>query len=135
MKIEVKLAKSREPLQISYPKGFTGEKSGKTSDKEIHISTQPRYITQDEVGFIEAYIRKLPYEQGLEKTGVILVGNDPLLQVSHDTLDSLEEDNNLKPTRTSPMGGDRSVAERVFIIRESGFYQNASKQLLPAKSE
>jgi hypothetical protein len=134
MKLEVKLSKSRESLQIPYPKGFLGEKSGKATDKEIHISTQSRYVTQDEVGFIEAYIKKLPYEQRLERTGVILVGNDPLLKASHDDLDVLEKDHSLKPTRKSPLGGDRSVAERVFIIRESGFTQNAGKQLLPGKS-
>ena len=127
---EVHLQRAKEPLQVPYPRNYQGLKSGKDSDKEIHISCQPRYLHQDEIEVVEAFLAKLPYPQALIKTGAVMIGDDPLLGATHDELDELEANANLSNTRYVKTGGERTITERVLIIRERGYFGSSSKMLV-----
>lgn len=129
MLIEAHLTKAKEPLQIPYPRNFSGEKSGSPDDKEFHLSCQPRYLTEDEVAIAEAFVTRLLYPQTVSRTGAVQIGDDPLLEKDQEYLDEVEKNAQLENTRQSPSGGDRSVFERVLIIRERGYRGNGYKML------
>lgn len=122
---------AREPLQIPYPQEWQGEKSN-SEEEEIFISTEPRWLTQDEKDLVQAFVAKLPYRQELATTGATLVGNDPLLNATHEQLDKIERENGLLSTNPAPGGGKRAIRERVYIIRENGYSGNGNKALAGA---
>jgi hypothetical protein len=122
---QVRLSSPREPLQIRIPPNFTGEKSSEGSDGEIYISNQPTFLTPDEITLVEEYLAKLPYRQTLAYTGCVLIDKeDPLLSYTLAQLDDLERKHGLPSTRNVPKKGERSLYERVHMIRENGFVQN-----------
>lgn len=127
------LKRGLEPLQIPYPKNYEGQKSGSPSDREFHLSTQPRFLTEDEINIAQSFIAKLPYKQSLVLTGCVMVGKDPLFEKNHTQLDAIEKSVGLPNTRYSSAGGERSVVERVLILREHGYEGHGSTQLLTAK--
>jgi hypothetical protein len=119
----------KEPLQIPYPPGFAGKKT-KEDVAEIFISSQPRLLTVDEIKVVEEFLTKLPYRQHLVVTGMVEIEkNDPLLLCSHTQLDQIETEHSLRKTRYSSKSVERSIYERVLIIRELGFNANANLSL------
>lgn len=133
--LEVNLRHPKEPLQISYPRDFMGQKSGREADAEFHISCEPRFLTPEEIEVAEAFIKKLPYTQALDRTGAVLVGDDSLLEKDHDYLDDIEKAQSLPNTRFVSGTSERATAERVFIIRERGYFGNGSKILDSKRAE
>lgn len=132
IKKEVKLRVPREPLQIPYPKGFTGDKSNHPDDADFHLSTEPRYLTLDEIVVASGYAAKLPYPQSVLETGALLTDEeDELLAWSHSGLDELERNAGLRSTRyvINSGGCQRAVRERVYTIREQGYYGSGQKAL------
>lgn len=112
---------AKEPLQIPYPRNFSGQKSVSEDDLGFFISQEPRFLTNDEIGLVRAYLPKLPYSQDLVLTGCVMIdSNDPMLDYSHDRLDEVERRHKLSSSRYAPGGGERAVRERVLIVRESG---------------
>jgi hypothetical protein len=127
--IEAALRTPKEPLQIPYPRNFNGEKSGRETDAEFHISCEPRYLTREELEIAEQFCQKLPYSQAVVKTGAVMIGDDVLLDKDHDYLDEIEKAQSLPSTRYLDGTSERSVPERVLIIREWGYFGNGSKVL------
>lgn len=128
----------REPLQIRYPEGFLGDKydggNPDFDDQEFHISTEPRFLSLDEIEIVRGYIKSLPYSQDLVLTGCVLIDEeDPLLGLDHDQLDALEKDQLLRSTRKPIGGGTRQLFERVLLIREAGYEGTGFKGLPGAK--
>ncbi len=127
------LKKKAEPLQIAYPEGWQGAKSGDEFGDEIYISSMPRMLTEDEVSLVQDYLKKLPYPQELALTGCVMVDSeDPLLQMSHTELTALERTEDLPQTHSVQGKGLRSTFDRVLIIREQGHQgtgENYSAQL------
>jgi hypothetical protein len=120
----------KEPLQIPYPSDWTGQKSSGPEEEEVIISTEPRWLTEDEIPLVEAFIKTLPYSQFLDLTGAVLIDpNDSLLNASHDDLDRADAAAGFPNTRYLPGGGQRSVQERVLILRERGYVGNGSTAL------
>lgn len=115
---ECHLRFTRSPEQISYPQGFTGQKSAHPEEEEFFIGKEPRYLTSDEIKLAEDFLKTLPYQQELVLTGAVLVDpEDPLFQKTHEELDRIEADMNL-PNSRPPEGGDCEIRERVYRIRE-----------------
>lgn len=133
--IEAALRHPKEPLQISYPRNFMGQKSGREADAEFHVSCEPRFLTPDEIEVAQTFIEKLPYTQALDKTGAVLIGDDSLLEKDHDYLDDIEKAQSLSNTRFVSGTSERTVAERVLIIRERGYFGNGSKILDSKRAE
>lgn len=134
MQKQVALRFQREPLQISYPRGFQGAKSTHPEEEEFFLSTEPRFLTLDEIQVAQEFIRRLSYRQELTFTGAILVDpNDPLLNASPEQINRIEAEAHLPSTEMAPGGGRRSVRERVYILRERGFLSNGNKVLSAAK--
>jgi hypothetical protein len=133
--IEAALRHPKEPLQIPYPRNYQGEKSGRESDAEFHISCEPRYLTPGEIEVAETFVKKLPYTQVLDRTGAVIIGDDSLLEKDHDYLDDIEKAQGLSNTRYVSGTSERAVAERVLIIRERGYFGNGSKILDSKKAE
>lgn len=128
---QVKLKNAKQPLHIPYPTGYKGPKSS-GEEKAFFLNTLPRFLYDEEITIAKDYVAKLPYPQSVISTGCILIGNDPLLQFTQDELDNLEKENNLAATRQVPSGGERSLYERVLLIRETGYTGVGRKQLNPA---
>lgn len=128
---QARLTKSFEPLQIPYPSGFTGQKS-RSGATEIMVGPQMATYTADEIKVIEDYLAKLPYPQALAFGTVFTDANDPLLKMTHDAIDAIEQSISAPSTRKSPGGGERQVRERVYILRENGYYGNGGTALLTA---
>ena len=128
------LARPVEPLQIPYPKGFKGDRRHPELSEEIFISTEMTDLTLDEIAVVEEFIKKLPYAQHLvfgTDLGV-LQEDDPLLKMTQNQLDKLERQEGFAPSRNSPNGGDRTIFERVVIIRVDGEYDGNGMPSLPA---
>jgi hypothetical protein len=129
MKKQVRLKNATETLQIPYPKGFEGEKSGSEEDAEFHLSIEPRFLTVSEIEVAQEFIKRLPYPQSIVMTGCVLIEpDDPLLMKSHNEIDLIEKSNGMSNTRRVN-NGERSVLERVLILRERGFLGSNSKVL------
>lgn len=129
-RIQVALGRPGESLQIPYPSGYKGSKVDLRAT-EIRLNHNFRLLTADEVAVAEAFLGSLPYSQTLLKGAYFIDPNDPLLAVTHDELDRIERQQKLSNTRRSPNGGERSIRERVLIIRES--YQGSGQaELSPA---
>jgi len=126
-RIQVALGRPGESLQIPYPSGFKGEKSDPRAT-EIRLNHSFRLLTVDEVAVAEDFLKTLPYSQSLSTGAHFIDPNDPLLSSSHDHLDQIEADQKMTNTRSSPNGGERSVRERVLIIRES--YQGVGQMAI-----
>jgi hypothetical protein len=129
---QVQLQNPREPLQIRYPDDFTGEKhAGEDSeDLEFYISTEPRFLTNDEIDLVNEFLKKIPYPQKLVPTGCVMVDpDDPLWGFDHDRLDKVEKEQNLPSSRKHPNGGTRQLIERILLIRERGYEGNGLKSL------
>jgi hypothetical protein len=130
MLLQAKLQRSAEPLQIPFPDGWGGERSGEPDDTTLLINQSPRWLTTDEALLVEGYIAKLPYRQSLERTGAVLIdADDPLLTASHDDLDTAEVAAQLPNTRFLIGGGTRSSQERVLILRERGYRGGAFRAI------
>lgn len=130
------LRTSREPLQIRYPDGFDGEKyAGEDEDdQEFYITTEPRFLTKDEIKLAREYIKTLSYPQELVLTGCTMIDpDDTLLDFDHDQLDELERTQGLPSTRKPPSGGTRQTFERVLLIREKGYEGTGFKSLEGSK--
>jgi hypothetical protein len=129
------LARPVEPLQIPYPKDFKGDRRYPELSEEIFISSgQMSDLTLDEIKVVENYLKKLPYPQELifgTDLGV-LQEDDPLLKMTQDQLDKLEQQEGLSSSRSSPNGGDRTIFERVIGIRVDGNYDGNGMLSLPA---
>lgn len=128
----------REPLQIRYPEDFDGEKydGGNLDfdDSEFHVSTEPRFFSLAEIEIIREYLKSLPYSQDLVLTGCTMIDEeDPLLELDHEQLDTLEKDQLLRSTRKPVGGGTRQLFERVLLIREAGYEGTGFKGLPGAK--
>lgn len=131
---QVQLKFGRESLTIPYPQGFRGRKSGSPQDDEFMLSMMPRTLTDDEIALAEKFISTLTYKQQLAYTDcVFLEPGDPLLTMTHEELDRLEEDNGLDNTSASPGGGQRSILERVLLIRHAGYEEQGRKAIAPGK--
>jgi hypothetical protein len=123
---QVALAYPKEPLQISYPKGFKGERRHPEHSEEIFISTEFADLTLDEIDVVEQFLKKLPYPQALIfGTDLALQENDPLMEMSQEQLDALEKQEGFPSTRKSPNGGDRTILERVVQIRVDQGYEGS----------
>lgn len=128
---QVKLRIRKEPLQIPYPEGWTGQKSTHPEEEEILINNEPRWLTGDEIGLVQEFIATLPYSQFLDETGAVLIDqDDPLLDASQDEIDKAYAAAGLPNNRTLPGGGERSARERVLILRESGYVGNGNQALM-----
>jgi len=131
------LARPVEPLQIPYPKGFKGERRHPELSEEIFITTEMTDLTLDEIAVVEKFLEKLPYDQSLifgTDLGV-LQEDDPLLKMTPAQLDKLERQEGFQPTRISPNGGERTILERVIILRVDGGYDGNGVPSLPAGEE
>lgn len=134
MQKQVALRFQREPLQIPYPPGFQGAKSTHPEEEEFFLSTEPRFLTLDEIQITQAFLSRLGYRQELTFTGAVLVDpNDPLLQASHEQINQIEAEARQPSTEMAPGGGRRGVRERVYILRERGFLGSGNKVLNAAK--
>lgn len=130
MLLQVRLLQTSEPLQIPYPDGWEGERSGQPDDPTLLINQFPRWVTPDEELLIKDYISRLPYRQSLERTGAVRIdADDPLLSATHDELDMVEASAQLKNTRSLIGGGTRSIQERVLILRERGYRGGAFRAI------
>lgn len=130
MLLQVKLQRTSEPLQIPYPDGWEGERSGQLDDTTLLINQLPRWVTPDEELLAKEYIAKLPYRQSLERTGAVQIDvDDPLLSATHDELDTAEASAQLQNTRSLIGGGTRSIQERVLILRERGYRGGAFRAI------
>ena len=115
-----KRGRNLPPIPISYPQDFDpDDKTTAEGQETISISTQPAYYSLAELQFIkEELAQKFP-DQTLITTGTILVGDDPLLSLTHEQLTEYEQKNNLPSTEIAPGGGKRQeVRERVYVLRE-----------------
>lgn len=133
---QVHLRTSREPLQIRYPDGYQGEKSADEDgeDDEFYVSTEPRFLCQDEIKLVREFIKTLSYSQELVLTGCTMIDpDDTLLGFDHDQLDALEKSQGMPSTRKPPGGGTRQTFERVLLIREKGYRGTGFKSLSGAK--
>lgn len=126
---EAALAKAVEPLQIPYPRNFSGEKT-KPDATQLYISTEFAIFTVDELEVIGQFLTKLPYPQSLKLGASFLAEDDPLLSVDQDELDAIEAREGIPNSRTAPGGGERAARERVIILRESGYAGSGTKALL-----
>lgn len=128
---QVCLKRPLESLQIPYPKNFAGERSTDSDEVEMFVGTEPRFVTEDEIPFLQAFVEKLPYRQELVLTGATLTNHDdPLFSATHEHLDRLEAEVGIGNSRFAG-GGERSVRERVYILREAGVVGNGNKALPP----
>lgn len=128
------LARPVEPLQIPYPKGFKGDRRHPELSEEIFISSEFADLTLDEIKVVEDFLKKLPYSQSLifgADLGV-LQEDDPLLNMTSDQLDKLEQREGFAPSRISPNGGERTIFERVVQIRVDGNYDGNGMRSLSA---
>lgn len=123
MLYQVKLRNPGESLQIPYPSDWEGDKSGDETDTSFHLSPNPRFLTQPEIELGKEYVSKLGYSQAVVLTGAKLIGDDLLISKTHDELDAIEVEQRMPNTRRVN-GGERSVYERVLIIRERGYEEN-----------
>lgn len=133
---QVHLKAAKEPLQIRYPEGYEGEKSADEDqdDGEFFITTEPRFLCEDEINLVREYVKTLSYSQELMFTGCTMIDpDDTLLDFDHDQLDALEETQGLPSTRKPPGGGTRQAFERVLLIREKGYEGTGFKSLSGAK--
>lgn len=104
------------PVFVSYPDDFpSNQRSGTTG---IQVSYTPNKIFPAEFDLVQRFLSKNYPTQNLQTTGVVMVGDDPLLSSSHKELDNYELDHNLSSTKSAPGGGTRSILERVLLIRE-----------------
>lgn len=135
---QVYLQNAHEPLQIPYPPNYSGEKTKvdeDSDDQEFHVSTEPRFLTQDEIDLVNDFLKRSVYPQKLLLTGCVMIDpDDPLLDVDHDKLDKVEADQGLPNSRKHPNGGTRQIYERVLLIRERGYEGNGLKSLPLARS-
>jgi len=119
--------------QITYPPDYQGEKSGDEDDESFSLSTQPRFLTSDEVELAEDYIKSIPDSQRLLYTGAVLVDpEDSLLKASLDDLRKIIDQENLKiPVEAS--GGTLPVQAVVLAIREAGYQGNGKRAIAGGK--
>lgn len=132
MKVEGHLAKRRlEPLQIPYPADFPrSKKSNDPDDQTLCVGMQPRWFTEEEAELVEQFCKGLQYTQSLQLTGAKLIDSgDHLLQATQDELDQVERNASLPNTRRVRGGTERTVRERVLIIRERGYRGNGAKAI------
>lgn len=130
LQAQVALRTRREPLQIPYPSDFRGQKTGDEDDSEFYLSTEPRFLSLDEIKIAEAFVLRLPYPQGVVRTGAVLVDpDDPLLNAAPEELDKVESENGLSSSKYSNDGTLRSPQERVLLIRERGYLGNGKLAL------
>ena len=126
----VGLKNGHEPLQIHISDEFKGERS--SYENEIYLEKSPKALTFDEIEYCQKYINTLKYKQLLVLGAVLVSEDDALLKLDPDALDALELKQSLRNTRKVSNGGERSVYERVLIIRESGYKLNGSPELVGA---
>lgn len=126
---EAALTKAVEPLQIPFPRNFSGQKTNPDAT-QLYVSTEFAVYTLDELGVISQFLPKLPYAQTLKFGASFLDAADPLLEFDQDRLDALEERESMPNSRTAPGGGERSLRERVIILREQGYAGSGTKALL-----
>ena len=122
---QAQLKNAREPLQVPYPLDFLGIKSSNNpDDTSIFISTEPRFLSDDEVKLIQGYVKGLNYDQSLVLTGCVMIdSDDPLLKCTHEQLNKIESENYLLSTAKIPTkGGKPSIQQRVLLIRERGYF-------------
>lgn len=119
MKQEAKLRYAAEPLQIKYPAGYAGEKSGRNDDVEFFISTTPKLLSAGEIELVRGLLPKLPYRQALDLTGCVM-GLHPDLKnfVSTAELDRYERVNQLPTSKKTPGGKTRPLRERLLLVTE-----------------
>jgi len=119
--------------QVSYPPDYEGEKSGDEDDESFSISTQPRFLTSDELKLAEAYVSSIPDAQRLLYTGAVLVDpEDSLLNASLDDLKKIINRENLKiPVEAD--GGTLPVQAVVLAIREAGYQGNGKQAIAGGK--
>lgn len=136
IKKQVALRHRREPLQIQYPPDFTGEKSEDSiDDSEFYISNQYRILTLDEIKLVEEHFKQLPYKQELNFGATLIDPEDAMLAYSHEDISTVEQAIGLPDSQNAPGGGQRSILDRVLLIRESGYYANGKKALAAAAAE
>jgi hypothetical protein len=123
----VGLKYGHEPLQVHVPENFEGLRS--SEDDELYVEVQMKAFTLDELALIQSAIDSLSYPQALVKGAVIVDEDDPLISADHQFLDALELREGLRNSRMCSGGGERSIYERVLIIRESGFAGNGNAEL------
>lgn len=122
MQVEANLQSPRETLQIPYPRNFNTNDKTHTEDREIIAGYEPRYYTEAELAVVDAYLPGLPYAQALIRTGAIAIGNDVLLgTATADDLDRIEASAGFANSRYLDEKYERSLRERVLIVRESGY--------------
>lgn len=98
---------------------------------ELYVTTAMAEFTQDEIDVIEIYLTRLPYRQSLTFGATFIDADDPLLSASHNEIDQLEQNSGSPATRHLPGGGERSVYERVLLIREHGYLSVGQLALPP----
>ena len=127
IQVQVRLRNNGESLQIAYPPGYSGSKSGDPDDNELFVSNVPRMVTVDEEQIIMDYIKGLPYGQSLERVGLVYHGEgDPLTSLTHEALDKIESALGFGNTKKAPGGGIRNPLERAIAIRDRGFFGDAN---------
>ena len=125
---------------IDYPEGFKGEKSEENiREKAFFVSSEPRWLTLDEIDLVAKYLLdfnkgQFGKSQALVYTSAVLIdADDLLLKATHAELNQIEKVNGLKNSQYSIAGGQRSIYERVLIIREQGCLVNAANYLNPTR--
>lgn len=120
--IQAHLQRSGEPLQIPYPEGFGGEKSGDPDESGFFLTALPRLLTRDEYAIAQTFIKILPYPQGLTRTGLVLMGTaDPIAALTTEQISRLEALLGYADAAIAPGGGPRSHQERAILIRDRGY--------------
>ena len=127
-------------IMVDYPKDFKGQKSEENiREKAFFLSSEPRWLTTDEIELAVQYLMKynkgqFGKSQSLVYTSAVLIDpDDLLLKANHLELNQIEIANGLKNSQYSLAGGQRSIYERVLIIREQGCLANAANYLNPTR--
>lgn len=96
-------------------------------------------MTLDEIDLVAKYLLdfnkgQFGKSQALVYTSAVLIdADDLLLKATHAELNQIEKVNGLKNSQYSIAGGQRSIYERVLIIREQGCLVNAANYLNPTR--
>jgi hypothetical protein len=130
---QVKLATSpKKSLYIKYPPDFEGEKSEEDSDESFSLTTEYRFLTEDELDLVYKELGVTP-ETATSKivfSGCVQVDpEDPLRQYSQEELDELEQQLGYPSTKRASTGGFLPIDTRVIEIRTRGYRGSGLERL------
>lgn len=105
-------------ISVTYPPGFRGDRTISREDGNRFIATpSPTILSDDEITLLEAELQKLSNQIKLMFTSNVIVGDDPLYNASHEQIDRIEAENGYPSSRKDPKGRQRTIQNRVLILR------------------